>query len=413
MAPLSRGRLRAPDCWPSRGVQVRRDMTRTRPVVLAFLGPYWPAAEANGPVRSLRELVRALTPEFEFRIVGRDRPYEAAHSSAGVATRRWLPHEGGYVRHEAPEDVSVRFVSHLMRTTPHDILYINSLFEREFSIVPLLARRFQRKRIATIVAPRGELAEGALRIKRKRKLAYLAFAKLLGLHAGVAFQATNDFERDEIRQRFPGNAIFACPNVSPMPSPRIRSGPAPDPLRIVYLSRIARKKNLDLALRILASLQTSIVFDIYGPISESSYWRECQPLIASLPPNIKATYRGPVRESEVAATLAEYDLFFLPTAGENFGHAIVEAMASGLPVLISDRTPWHGLQAAQAGFDLPLEDPRAFGQAISSFRDLDAAQRAALGAGAARYIRRAVDVAQSVNAHRTMFEAVLSGAPPQ
>ena len=35
----------------------------------------------------------------------------------------------------------------------------------------------------------------------------------------------------------------------------------------------------------------------------------------------------------------EYDLLFLPTKGENFGHVILESMSAGTPVLISDTTP--------------------------------------------------------------------------
>lgn len=389
-------------------------MTRSaRPVILALLGPYWPAAMANGPVRSLRELVRALSPQFEFRIVGRDRPYEARQAVPGVPTGRWLPHEGGYVRHESPETVSVPFMRRLLRMTPHDILYVNSMFEREFSIMPLLARRLLPRPAATILAPRGELAAGALRIKRRRKLAYLGLAKTLRFHADVAFQATSELERGEIRRWFPNRAIFDCPNISPLAlqAPRIRRDT--DMLRIVYLSRIARKKNLDFALRALSGLSIPIVFDIYGPVSENDYWDECRALIAGLPPNIIATYRGQVAESAVADTLAQYDLFFLPTAGENFGHAIVEAMASGVPVLISDRTPWRGLRAAQAGFDLPLGEPRTFAQAIASFSALDASQRVALGQGASHYIRGAVDSAAAIDAHRSMFIAVLTATTAQ
>ena len=35
--------------------------------------------------------------------------------------------------------------------------------------------------------------------------------------------------------------------------------------------------------------------------------------------------------------------FLLPTGGENFGHAIFEALSCGVPALISDRTPWRDL----------------------------------------------------------------------
>lgn len=54
----------------------------------------------------------------------------------------------------------------------------------------------------------------------------------------------------------------------------------------------------------------------------------------------------------------------LPTKGENFGHAIFEALNLGKPVLISDQTPWRNLSAAGAGWDLPLDSQDAFVEAL-------------------------------------------------
>jgi glycosyltransferase involved in cell wall biosynthesis len=46
----------------------------------------------------------------------------------------------------------------------------------------------------------------------------------------------------------------------------------------------------------------------------------------------------------------------MTTWGENFGHAIAEALQHGKPVIISDRTPWRNLRDVQAGWDLPLQE---------------------------------------------------------
>ncbi|UUZ68378.1 glycosyltransferase [Polaromonas sp. P2-4] len=119
---------------------------------------------------------------------------------------------------------------------------------------------------------------------------------------------------------------------------------AGQPLRVCFLSRIAPMKNLDYALRVLAQVREPVRFSIYGPQEDVAYWLECQRLIDALPANIAVEVRGSVEHQHVATALTQHDLFFLPTRGENFGHVIHEALRAGMPVLISDQTPWRHLE---------------------------------------------------------------------
>jgi glycosyltransferase involved in cell wall biosynthesis len=75
-------------------------------------------------------------------------------------------------------------------------------------------------------------------------------------------------------------------------------------------------------------------------------------------------------------------MLFLPTTGENFGHAIFEALSCAVPVLISDTTPWRGLAAIRAGWDLPLQDPTAFAAVIDAYLAMSEAERWQLQRGA-------------------------------
>jgi len=134
-------------------------------------------------------------------------------------------------------------------------------------------------------------------------------------------------------------------------------------LRVVFLSRISRIKNLDFALNLLSSIRGSVHFDIYGPVEDEVYWQECACLIDKLPPNIQAKYGGPVLPDQVIQIFAGYHLFLFPTQSENFGHVILESLASGCPVLLSDQTPWHNLEASGAGWNVPLNAPEQY-QAI-------------------------------------------------
>lgn len=64
--------------------------------------------------------------------------------------------------------------------------------------------------------------------------------------------------------------------------------------------------------------------------------------------------------------LSTYDLFFLPTRGENFWPVILESMLAGTPVLLSNTTPWRDLESLGIGWDLPLASEGAFISAIQS-----------------------------------------------
>ena len=92
-------------------------------------------------------------------------------------------------------------------------------------------------------------------------------------------------------------------------------------------------------------------------MEDPAYWQECRDLIATLPPNVHVQYRGAVPYPKVQDVLSAYDLFVLLTLGENFGHAISDALVAGCPVLISDRTPWRNLERLNVGWDLSLEQP--------------------------------------------------------
>jgi glycosyltransferase involved in cell wall biosynthesis len=90
----------------------------------------------------------------------------------------------------------------------------------------------------------------------------------------------------------------------------------------------------------------------------------------------------------------------MPSAGENFGHTMLEALSAGLPLVISDRTPWKGLAADQAGWDLPLDDPEGFTAVLQQLVDMDQVAYDVLSAGAfsraARYLDDPSNVAKSL-----------------
>jgi glycosyltransferase involved in cell wall biosynthesis len=107
--------------------------------------------------------------------------------------------------------------------------------------------------------------------------------------------------------------------------------------------------------------------------------------VGGLPANVVVDVQGPVPPPEVTAVMRRHDLFFLPTQGENFGHVIHEALNTGLPVLISDRTPWNGVTDAGAGWALPLDTHKPFVEVINRYFTTPAIDRAAMRRSAAAF----------------------------
>jgi glycosyltransferase involved in cell wall biosynthesis len=88
------------------------------------------------------------------------------------------------------------------------------------------------------------------------------------------------------------------------------------------------------------------------------------------------------------AWLRDADLFVLPSIWEPFGIALAEAMALGLPVIVSDTDGARALvEHGAEGLIVPINDPAALAQAIIELAN-DPARRAAMGARSASKARR-------------------------
>jgi len=145
-------------------------------------------------------------------------------------------------------------------------------------------------------------------------------------------------------------------------------------LKLCFISRISRKKNLDFALKVLSELDIHAEFDIYGPIEDESYWSECKLLIDNISNDVIIRYCGLINHNDVIDVFGEYDLFFFPTHGENYGHVIFESMISGTPVLISDMTPWTNFESHGIGCVSSLDNRGKFANYIKHIYSMNATE---------------------------------------
>lgn len=387
--------------------------------VFAPLDHYVPGYRAGGPIQSISNLVEALGTEIEFSIVTRDRDPGSRAAYPGIDTDAWQRVGAAHVRYLAPGHI-LWSVSWLTTRPTYDVLYLNSAFSPAFSIFPLMLRRVGLVRApSVIVAPRGEFSPGALALKRRKKRFFLACARLVGLYDGAVWQASASLEAEHITGTMGGHLLLEgrvveASQIVVAPGVVFSSGRGEDSrkkaagsARIVFLSRIARMKNLSTAIRLLSRLDGNVSFEIFGPIEDVAYWDECQRLIASAPSNIRIAYRGEIPHDQVHDLMNRYHLLLLPTLGENFGHVIHEALAAGCPVMVSDQTPWRGLASAGAGWDLPLEDEGAWVQALAAMADADAERFEEMSRAAVAFATGAADFSKAVEMNRLLFEVAV------
>jgi glycosyltransferase involved in cell wall biosynthesis len=385
-----------------------------RPTILVLLGAFWPGHEATGPNQSLIALVKGLKGNFDFKIVGRDRPFGASEPLAPAGI--WTDIGYAQIRYSPISAfLGARDLSDILRTTSHDLLLMNGFFDREFTIPALLLRYAGRvPRLPTILSTRGEFGGGALVLKSRRKRIYMEFARRVNLLDGVWLHATSPQEAGDIGKSYPfSRGTFIAPNIRQLESlpAACNSRKRSSLTRLAFLGRITPVKNLHYALAVLSRVKSEIAFDIYGPVQEKAYWQDCQRSITRLPPNITVTYRGIIANDSVGATLAGADLFFLPTCGENFGHAILDALAAGLPVLISDQTPFQNLQCSNAGWSLSLDQPEKFVEVIEAIAAMPVDERMRLRVGARDLADRMTNSGDAIATNLEMFMSAVRAGP--
>lgn len=332
-------------------------MSKEKKRILITYDYFTPAFKAGGPIQSLTNMVRLLGERYAFYLVTRDVDLDG--TQLGIVSDQWIDFEGkAMVFYASDKNKGFSGISRLLQDVSPDIVYINGLFSLFATVYPLVYNAWHSKTgLKVIIAPRGMFQKGALALKASKKTYYLMVMKPFMKRGNVAWHATDEQEKQDILKNIGKKAsISVAGNVPAI----IQEGNPVDftgkELRLVTVALVARKKNHLTFLRVLRNYtgERPIVYDIYGPVKDEDYWRECRQIMNEMPANVTVSYKGAVEPPLVAGILSNYHCFVLPTLGENFGHSIFEAMAAGLPVIISDKTPWQNIDKKGAGwiFDL-------------------------------------------------------------
>jgi len=203
-----------------------------------------------------------------------------------------------------------------------------------------------------IVSPRGMLAPEALAFSPGIKRIFWNWIQGPAYAKVAVWHATSEAEANNIRDFGIGAPIAIVPNGIDVPklnSPYCRSN---DRSRtILYLGRIHPKKGLRELVEAWARLfgdRVNWTLRIVGP--DENGHREELKNIASQSGALRISFENPVYGEQKNRILQEADLFVLSTKNENFGLAVAEALAMGVPCIVSRGAPWSGLQTERCGW---------------------------------------------------------------
>lgn len=375
--------------------------------IIIVLGRYLPGYKGGGPGRSIANLVENLGDEYNFYISCYDRDLGSDKRYSNIQYNNWNKVGKGNVWY-LPEEKGYTLNSLITLYKNMDIIYLCGCFN-DYAIKTLILKKIGIIKNPIVIAAMGLFSPLAFKIKYKKKKIFISLFNMLGLFKKVFWSATTEIEAREIynKVKTSKNKIFVAQDLPrkvedfyPLKEKEIGQ------LKMVFISRISRKKNLNYAIQILQKVNcdTKIVFDVYGPNEDSAYWYECLKETEKLPKNIEFKYCGEVKPYDVVNVLRQYQVFFFPTLGENYGHVIQEALSAGCLCLISDQTPWLDLEEQEIGYVVPLKEKDRYIKIIQNLAGLNSKDFQYRSRKAVKYAVSKSNLLNVADGYRKIFE---------
>jgi len=377
--------------------------------VCASLSPEW-----GGPVAVISGLVPALSERGVsctiFAAMGR-RVGTDHVSLAGVEPRLfatgWLAR--GWTGYAPGMAEAIR-----QSMSDHDLLHIHELWHYPHYAAYRAAQLAGKPYVVTV---HGEMNPWSLGQKKLRKQLYMKAIQKRVLERAAAVQAVTVEEAQHIRALATQAPIKVIPNginaqtFKHLPTPTIflERFPVLSGKRIVlFVGRIHSHKGLDLlghAFSRLASRREDVCLVIVGP--DQGDRRRIESLLAAGSVLNRTVFTGMLTGEDKLAAYAAADVFVLPSHGEVIGVSVLEALAAGLPVIITKQCQFP--EAGDAGAALIVEpDPDGLHNALARVL-ADSEMRQAMGERGRRLVFERYTWDAVAEQMARLYQAVIAG----
>lgn len=313
--------------------------------VLRGLIPPLAAAGVSGAVATVTENDNAAS---RFAIPETDTPVHSFPTTAPA--RLWT----GYAPRLSP------FLNGHLRTGRFQLVHIHEIWHYPSFAASRAARRHN---IPVIISFHGDLDAWRLRYKRLKKAIYMRLVQDKAIRSAAALHALTGAEKARIRQLGYSQPVFVCPNGADIPDAAnpgddafLRRYPQLAGKRVIlFMGRIHPMKGVDLLARSFADLAgrfPDAVLLVAGPDQDGTR-APMEAILRAGGVRDRALFTGMLTGSDKQAALRQSHLFVLPSYSEGFSTAVIEAMAAGLPVVISEQCNFPEAAAHSAGFVVP------------------------------------------------------------
>ncbi len=371
--------------------------------VLIIYRSYFPAQSHLGPATAIKNLVDNMSSDYDFHILTLNHDFTTgSRLFAQPHLRVVMPH---VVIEYIPRGLKGLRILAGRLAEEFDVVDIQCAFDPLLAIPALiLCKLGLAGRSKLFHTPHGIFMDVIMATRRSRKALYCRFTDLLGLYRNVIHLAGSpgekrDIDRNHLRRQ---NVAVVSQFVEPLPAASPRNEKPRNRLRIAFVGRVTGQKNLTAAIEMLRQLHVPATLDVFGDTIDTDYYERCVGMIKAGTGPCEIHFKGNVNKESLLQALPHYDVLLHPTLGENFGHSIVEALHLGLPVLISDHSPWTDVEASHAGWALPLSNTSAFADKLAAIYAMGE-EWSELSAGAIQYARRTFDRSQTAQRYRGAY----------
>lgn len=331
--------------------------------VLHVTPSFYPAARYGGPIYSGYSLCNYLakTPALELKVLTTD--------SDGVdridVQRAHAIRDSGYQVYYCHRWLGSDFAPGMFaRLTPMirwaDVVHLTAVYSPP-TIPTLLLCKLLRKPV--VWSARGALQRWHGTTRAIPKRIWERLCDSLCERDRVVLHLTSEEEGRASSQRIRrARPVIITNGVDVPPANGERRWRPSNQLRLLFLGRLHPIKGIENLLHALVQLDTTVSLSICGNGNER-YEGLLKSLVGALSLTDRVRFCGPVAGEEKATQFREADVCIVPSFSENFGVVVAEALATGVPIIVSTGAPWSEIEKNGCGFWVE-NDPQSLVDAI-------------------------------------------------